>query len=66
MNEKNQEKKKAGLAKRIFKWLGLGMLGLIVIVALVFQAPWKITTLLIIFLGACTVLPKRYRKWFWL
>ena len=34
--------------------------------ALTFQAPWKIITLLAIILAACTVLPKQIRKWFWL
>lgn len=36
------------------------------VLALIFQASWKVITLLAIFLAACTVLPKRLRKWFWL
>ncbi len=39
---------------------------LLIIAALVFQAPWKVITLLLIILAACTILPKWARKWFWL
>jgi len=60
------EKKKPGIYKRIVKWIGLGLLVLLLIAALLFQAPWKVITLLLIILAACTVLPKPYRKWFWL
>ena len=48
------------------KWIGLGLLTLLIILALIVQAPWKIITLLAIILAACTVLPKQMRKWFWL
>ncbi len=58
--------KKRRLIKRIFKCLGLGLLVLLIIAALIFQAPWKIITLLLIILAACTILPKPARKWFWL
>ena len=60
------EKKKAAIVKRILKWIGLGLLALLLIAALIFQAPWKVITLLLIFLFACTILPKQMRKWFWL
>ncbi|NIP25075.1 MAG: hypothetical protein GWN67_14895, partial [Phycisphaerae bacterium] len=60
------EKKKPGVYKRIVKWTGLGLLVLLLIAALIFQAPWKVIALLLIVLAACTVLPKPYRKWFWL
>ena len=66
MTEIKQEIKKRGKIRRVFKWLGVGVLGFLVILALVFQAPWKVTTLLAILLAACTILPKRYRQWFWL
>ena len=58
------EKKKPGIYKRIQKWIGLGLLVLLLIAALIFQAPWKVITLLLIVLAVCTVLPKPYRKWF--
>ncbi|MBL7107006.1 MAG: hypothetical protein ISS77_05320 [Phycisphaerae bacterium] len=61
-----QEKKKPGIIKRILKWTGLFFLGLILIVAVAFQAPWKVTTILLILFLACTILPKPARKWFWL
>lgn len=52
--------------KQIFKWIGLGLLTVLIILGLIFQAPWKVTTLLLIILAACTALPKPARKWFWL
>lgn len=66
MAKESQEKKKAGIVKRIFKWLGLVSLSILLIAALIFQAPWKVITLLVIILLACTILPKPARKWFWL
>ena len=65
-NEKQPEKKKRGLCRRIFKWIGLCLLVLLLIAAIIYQAPWKVITLLAIVLAACTVLPKPFRKWFWL
>jgi hypothetical protein len=58
--------KKHPLIKRIFKCLGLGLLVVLIFAALIFQAPWKVITLLVIILAACTILPKWARKWFWL
>ncbi len=66
MTEPEVEKKKLKKTKLILKWIGLGLLTLLLILAIIFQAPWKVTTLLVIILLACTVLPKLYRKWFWL
>jgi hypothetical protein len=65
MSEEKKEKKKPGIIKQIFKWIGLGILILLLAVAVFFQASWKITTLLLVILLACTVLPKPMRKWFW-
>ena len=61
-----EQKKTRGIVRRIIKWIGLGLLTILLILALIFQAPWKIITLLVIILAACTVLPKKMRKWFWL
>jgi len=66
MAEESQEKKKSGPVKRIFKWIGLGLLVLLLIAGIVFQAPLKVITLLVVIFAACTVLPKPFRKWFWL
>ncbi len=52
--------------RRIFKYFGLGVLVVLITAGLIFQAPWKVITLLLIILGACTILPKPARKWFWL
>jgi hypothetical protein len=64
-NEQQTEKKKAGIVKRILKWLGFGLFALLLIVSIVFQGPWKVTTLLGI-LTASYFLPKPYGKYFWL
>jgi len=70
MVEEKQEtkKKKRGIFRKIaliLKWIGLILLGILLIAAFVFHVPWKVTTLLAIVLLACTILPKPYRKWFW-
>jgi len=66
MAKQEQEKRKPGLLMRIIKWEVLGLLTILMILALVAQASWKIITLLAIILAACTILPKQSRKWFWL
>jgi hypothetical protein len=66
MAEEKKEKKKASIVKRIFKWLSLGLLTVLLIASIIFQAPWKVITLFAVILLACTILPKPYRKWFWL
>jgi hypothetical protein len=45
--------------------VGVGVLGLLIILGLIFQAPWKVMVLLVVFLLAHTVLPKPGLKWFW-
>ncbi len=64
MAEEKAEKK-AGIVKRIFKWVGLGILAVLILVGLIFEAPGKVVGLLLIILAACTVLPKPAIKWFW-
>ena len=59
-------KRKPGLLGRIFRWISLSLLTILLILALIFQAPWKVITLLTVFLAACMLLPKRARIWFWL
>ena len=59
------KKKKGNLFLRILKWFGKGILILLLILAIIFQAPWKIITLLAIFFFACFILPKPTRKYFW-
>jgi hypothetical protein len=60
------EKKKRVSCKRFFKYLGLVLLAFMLIASIIFQAPWKIITILAIILACCTILPKPARKWFWL
>ncbi len=66
MVEGNLEKKKTGIVKQILKWFGLSVLTILIILGFIFQAPYKVISLFLIFLLACTVLPKPLRKWFWL
>ncbi|MGB2806610.1 MAG: hypothetical protein WBC22_02635, partial [Sedimentisphaerales bacterium] len=66
MAEQEKKKKKQRTIGRILKWIGLTLLVILIMLALIFQAPWKVITLLLIVLAACTILPKPYRKWFWL
>jgi len=67
MAEQDKKKKnKLQTYGRILKWIGLTVLSVLIILTLVFQAPWKVIFSLLIILAACTVLPKPARKWFWL
>lgn len=61
-----EEKKKRGIVKRIFKWIWLGIITLLILGALVYDAPGKVLALLLIILAGCTILPKGAVKWFWL
>jgi len=60
------EKKKRASCKRFFKYLGLGLLVFMLTTSIIFQAPWKVITILTVILACCTLLPKPSRKWFWL
>jgi len=64
MAEQEQKPKKRGIVKRIFGWIWLGLLTLLILAALVYDAPWKVIVLLLIILAACTALPRTARKWF--
>jgi hypothetical protein len=67
MDEQDKKKSnKPGKISRVPKWIGLTLLAILIVLALFFQAPWKVIALLLIVLAVCTVLPKPYRKWFWL
>jgi hypothetical protein len=66
MAEEKQERKKVALFWRILKWIGLAVLSVLIILGLIFEAPWKIIALLLIVLAACRILPKPAIKWFWL
>ena len=66
MVEQDQKKKKPGLIKKILRWLGIGIITILFLLALVFHAPPKIFLLILIFLAANTALPFPYRKYFWL
>jgi hypothetical protein len=50
----------------ILQWFLVSFLAVLLILALVFRAPWKLTALLLAILAACTILPRRARRWFWL
>jgi hypothetical protein len=57
---------KPGLLRRILWWLWVVLLTALLALGFVFAAPWKVITLIAIFLAAATILPRIYRKWFWL
>jgi len=64
--EENAKKKKSRIIWLVLKGICLFAISFLIIMALVFQAPWKVVSSLLIILTACTVLPKPARKWFWL
>ena len=66
MPEQIEKKKKRRIIRRIFKWIGLGLITALILGALIYDAPWKVLALLLIILAGCTILPKRTVKWFWL
>ncbi len=55
-----------GRTKKIIRWVYLSLLIFLLGTAIVLQTPWKIISLLLVFLLASTVLPKHTRKFFWL
>lgn len=58
--------KSPGLFRRILSWLWVVLLAGLLVVGLIFAAPWKAIALIVIFLAAATILPRVYRKRFWL
>jgi hypothetical protein len=65
MAQEGREGKKSAIIRRIFRWIGLGLLSFLLIAAIIFRVPWKVIALLLVFLLACTALPRPARKWFW-
>lgn len=65
MSQEQKEKTKLKVLRQIIRWIWLVLLAILLIAGLICQAPWKVITLLVILLAACTLLPKQYRKWFW-
>ncbi|MHC4388851.1 MAG: hypothetical protein ACYSX1_09610 [Planctomycetota bacterium] len=65
LSEKQPPKKPSAIRTAFICLFG-GVLAFFLITAILFYIPWKVTTLLIVFLLACTALPKALRKWFWL
>ncbi|MBN2589818.1 MAG: hypothetical protein JXA96_08140 [Sedimentisphaerales bacterium] len=71
MNSENSEPKgtfpkKSNKAISILKFIGKGLLTILFILSIIFQFPWKVIAFLAIVLAACTILPKKFRKRFWL
>lgn len=64
-NSQPEVKKKFCFTSRIIWLAWIGVLSLLLVAGLFLQAPWKVTTLIFIFLLAATILPRVYRKWFW-
>ena len=57
--------KKTGKARLILKWICNVFLALLLILAVTFHAPWKVTTILAVVFLANTLAPQPIRKWFW-
>ena len=64
--KQNENIKKSKIIVSLLKYTGKGLLAILLILSIIFQLPWKVITLLAIFLAAGTILPGRFRKWFWL
>jgi len=58
-------KTKKRLIATIIRWLFIALFAVLLLLGLFFHAPWKVLTLLSIFLAALTVLPRPFRKYFW-
>ena len=68
-NETQNPPPKRPLYKKVFtflKWLFVTFLAVLLVVGLIFQAPWKVLVLLAIFFFTLTIIPKRARKYIWL
>ena len=63
--EQQEPKKKGHIICRVLRWIWRILLAFLLIFGVLFQGPWKVLTLLAIFLLACTILPRQHRKWFW-
>jgi hypothetical protein len=61
----DKKKKKFEVAKQILRWIWLAIQFLFLILFIILQAPLKVLAIIAILLLECTVLPRRYRKWFW-
>ena len=67
MSENNSVTRKIFRGILIFlKWTFVLALTVLLIAGLYFQAPWKVLGVIMIFLFALTILPKRSRKYFWI
>lgn len=66
MAEEKQKSKRLTTVREILRWTLCGLLAVLLVVALIVQAPGKIVALLAVLLLGCAALPRRARKWFWL
>ncbi|MDD5064691.1 MAG: hypothetical protein PHQ35_08055 [Phycisphaerae bacterium] len=64
-NSPPEIKKKSCFTSRIVWLAWVSILLLLLAAGLFLEVPWKITTLVFVFLFATTILPRAYRKWFW-
>ncbi|PKL51045.1 MAG: hypothetical protein CVV39_00430 [Planctomycetes bacterium HGW-Planctomycetes-1] len=61
----DKAKKAFEVAKQILRWIWKVILSTLFIAGVFFQTPLKLLLLILVFLLACTILPLRFRKWFW-
>jgi hypothetical protein len=69
MSEENEPPKTAKpkklLAAAIVRWFFAAIFAVLLILAIVFQAAWKIIAIFAVLAAGLTLLPKSYRKWFY-
>ena len=66
MAEQKRQRTRIEAIRRIFKWIGVGLAAVLLILAVILQVPWKAITLSTVCLAVWAMLPERSRKWFWL
>jgi hypothetical protein len=66
MDEQRQQNRTQRVVKQILRCFGIGLLVIVLVFALVLQAPWKVTVPLLVTVLACVILPEKLRQWFWL
>lgn len=64
---KSRRRSRSRLRKMIpiLRWAWVGVLSFLLLGSVLYHPPWKVIGLIAVFLVACTVLPRRRRKYFW-
>jgi hypothetical protein len=49
----------------VVRWAWVGVLSVLLPGSILYHTPWRAIGLIAVFLAACTILPRRWRKYFW-